>query len=129
MSKPWSPLIESLEPAKDPNAIADVNILLTRMVSAYGQVTAAGLLGVDRSAVNQWLRGKRAISAEMRRRVIEVHDVLTRVHQVWPPALAGRWLTGHEPLLGGARPIDVIGIRGAGPVIAALDAISAGGYA
>ena len=125
----WSPLIHSLEPAKDGDALADVAPLLSRLVAAYGQVPVAGLLGVDKSAVHHWLSGRRSIGAAMRSRVLEVHDVLSRAHQVFTPILASRWLTAHEPLLGGARPIDVLAQRGAAPVIDALDAIAAGGYA
>jgi uncharacterized protein (DUF2384 family) len=99
------------------------------MIDAYDQATVAALLGVDKSTVSNWVRARREISPPYRARVLEVHDVLARVHQVFNPKLAARWLTGREPLLGGARPIDVLGSRGAAPVIDALEAISAGGYA
>lgn len=129
MTTTWAPTIERMEPAKDANAITEVRSLLERMVLAYSPATVAGILAVDKSAVSHWLRGKRAISPPMRVRVIEAHDVLSRVHQVFNPTLAARWLVGHEPFLGGARPIDVLGQRGATPVIDALDAIASGGYA
>ncbi|MGH7736916.1 MAG: antitoxin Xre/MbcA/ParS toxin-binding domain-containing protein [Candidatus Tyrphobacter sp.] len=64
----------------------------------------------------------------MRPRVLAAYEVLARAHQVFNPTLAARWLVGHEPLLGGARPLDVLAHRGAGPVIDALDAIAAGVY-
>ena len=124
----WSPTIDRIEPASDPRAISDVSELLKRMVRAYGQATIAGILGVDKSTVSLWARGKRAVSPPMRTRIIEVHDVLNRVHQVYNPALAARWLVGHEPKLGGARPLDVVAIQGASPVIDALDAIESGAY-
>lgn len=98
------------------------------MVEAYGQAVVAGLLGVNKANVSNWIARKRDISPTIRQRITEVHDVLTRVHQVFAPALASRWLVGHEPLLG-ARPIDVMTTRGATPVIDALDAIAAGGFA
>jgi uncharacterized protein (DUF2384 family) len=129
MTTTWAPTIESLEPAANPSALMEVGPLLTRMVTAYGQSNVAGLLGVDKSTVSHWVQGKRKISPAMRGRILEVHDVLSRVHQVFNATLAVRWLTGHEPFLGGARPIDVLGLRGATPVIDALDAIASGGYA
>lgn len=125
----WAPAIEHLQPAREPDALVEVRTLLTRMATAYSPATVAGILGVDKSAVSLWLNGKRQISPPMRTRIIEAHDVLSRVHQVFNPALAARWLVGHEPMLGGARPIDVLGQRGATPVIDALDAIAAGGFA
>lgn len=129
MSTTWSPLITDLKPAKEPDRLTDVRPLLERMVEAYGQAPVAALLGVDDSALTNWRRGKRAISPPMRVRILELHDVLSRVHQVFNPILASRWLMGHEPLLGGARPIDVLAQRGATPVVDALDALAAGGYA
>ena len=129
MPTAWSPLITDLKPAKSPEKIAGIEPLLDRMVDAYGQAAVAGLLGVDDSAVAHWRSGKRNITASMKTRILELHDVLSRVHQVFNPLLASRWLTGHEPLLGGARPIDVLAQRGAAPVIDALDALVAGGFA
>ncbi len=128
MATAWAPTVKHLATARTPKVLADVFPLLERLVLAYPQATIAGLLGINKSAVNHWLGGKREISAEMRARILELHDVLTRVHQVYNPILASRWLTGHEPLLGGARPIDVIATRGAAPIIDALDAIAAGGF-
>jgi Protein of unknown function (DUF2384) len=125
----WTPTIDQIEPARNAQALMDVQPLLVRMATAYSPSTVAGLLGVDKSAVSLWLSARRKISPQMRARVLEVHDVLSRVHQVFNPTLAARWLLGHEPLLGGARPIDVLGQRGATPIIDALDAIAAGGFA
>jgi uncharacterized protein (DUF2384 family) len=39
------------------------------------------------------------------------------------------WLLGSEPLLGGARPIDVLVSEGAVPVVRAIDGIAEGAYA
>jgi uncharacterized protein (DUF2384 family) len=129
MSGTWSPMIEQLDPAAKPEVLLDVAPLLARLVEAYPQAVVARLLGVDRSLITRWVKNEREISPVMRSRILEVHDVLTRVHQVFNPTLAARWLVGHEPLLGGARPIDVMGIRGAAQVIDALGAIAAGAYA
>lgn len=130
MAGPWTPTIERLEPAANPAAIADVLPLLRRLVDAYQQSVVAEMLGVDDSTVSRWLKQERNIGqSSMRGRILELHDVVSRVHQVFNPTLAARWLTGREPFLGNARPIDVLAIRGAAPVIDSLDAISAGGFA
>jgi head-tail adaptor len=129
MAAEWAPAIGRLAPAKNAEALTDVKPLLARLVEAYDQGTIAALLDVDKSTVSLWVRGKREIGAVMRARILEVHDVLSRVHQIFNPTLASRWLVGSEPMLGGARPIDVLGIRGAAPVIEALEAFAAGGFA
>ncbi|MEO6913362.1 MAG: hypothetical protein ABI182_05015 [Candidatus Baltobacteraceae bacterium] len=121
-------MIDYLEAARELEAFTDVLPLLERIVRAYGQANVAAMLGADKSAVSLWLARKRAISAPMRARALELHDVVTRTHQVFNPILAVRWLFGHEPLLGGARPIDVMAVRGSSEVIDARDAIAAGGF-
>jgi uncharacterized protein (DUF2384 family) len=65
----------------------------------------------------------------MGRRIVDLHDVLTRILRVYNPQLAAMWLVGSEPLLGGARPIDVMAMEGAAPVVRAIDGIAQGAYA
>jgi uncharacterized protein (DUF2384 family) len=55
--------------------------------------------------------------------------VLARLLLVWSGDVAFDWLTGSNPHLEGARPIDVLMIRGPSEVVAALDADDAGAYA
>ena len=110
-------------------ALADVSPLLTRVVDALGTNAAARLLGADRAQVSRWTSGKEAIGSEMGRRIVDLHDVLTRILRVYNPELAAMWLFGSEPLLGGARPIDVLAMEGAAPVVRAIDGIAQGAYA
>ena len=65
----------------------------------------------------------------MRGRVVDLHDVLNRALLVFPADIAVLWLFGSEPFLDGKRPIDVLTIRGAAPLIDALRNIEAGAYA
>jgi uncharacterized protein (DUF2384 family) len=67
--------------------------------------------------------------AAMGRRIVDLHDVLTRILRVYGREAAAMWLVGSEPLLGGARPIDILVLEGAAPVIRAIDGISQGAYA
>jgi uncharacterized protein (DUF2384 family) len=60
---------------------------------------------------------------------VDLNDVLTRILRVYSPGAASLWLTGSEPLLGAARPIDVLATEGASAVIRAIDGISQGVYA
>lgn len=45
------------------------------------------------------------------------------------PDQAGVWLTSPNPHLAGARPIDVLKLRGAAPVLDAIDALAVGASA
>lgn len=109
--------------------LTDVRPLLVRVVEALGTNAAARLLDADRAQVSRWNAGKESISVEMGRRIVDLHDVLTRILRVYPPEAASLWLGGSEPLLGGARPIDVLIGEGASSVIRAIDGIAQGAYA
>ena len=69
------------------------------------------------------------MAVEMGRRVVDLHDILTRILRLYGREAAAMWLTGAEPLLGDARPIDVLVTAGAAPVIRAIDGIAQGAYA
>jgi uncharacterized protein (DUF2384 family) len=127
--RPWAPVgnVITLRPSAD--ALADVRPLLSRVVEALGTNAAARLLGADRAQVSRWGTGTEPVSAEMGRRIVDLHDVLTRILRLYNREAAAMWLTGSEPLLGGARPIDVLVLEGAAPVIRAIDGIAAGVYA
>jgi len=109
--------------------LADVTPLLARIVAALGTNAAARLLGADRGQVSRWRSGTESISSEMGRRIVDLHDVLTRILRVYGREAAAMWLVGSEPLLGGARPIDVLVLDGAAPVIRAIDGIAEGAFA
>jgi uncharacterized protein (DUF2384 family) len=116
-----------LRPSAD--SLADVRPLLARIVSALGTNPSARVLGVDRAQVSRWSGGKEPVAAEMARRIVDVHDVLTRILRIYEREAAAMWLVGSEPLLGGARPLDVLVTEGAAPVIRAIDGITQGAYA
>lgn len=56
----------------------------------------------------------------------DLDRVLGRAGRIWPADVAREWLTGSEPYLDDARPIDVLRLRGPGEVLDALDAIEQG---
>ena len=103
--------------------------LLKRLIQALGTNAAGRPLGADRALVSRWSSGKEPLSSEMSRRVVDLHDVLTRILRIYGREAAALWLTGSEPLLGGSRPIDVLALEGAAPVIRAIDGIARGAYA
>lgn len=128
-ARSWKPSGASIVLLPAAEALTDVRPLLGRVVEALGTNAAARLLDADRAQVSRWNAGKESISAEMGRRIVDLHDVLTRILRVFPPEAASLWLGGSEPLLGGARPIDVLVTEGASPVIRAIDGIAQGAYA
>jgi uncharacterized protein (DUF2384 family) len=125
----WQPNAQRIVLRPTAVTLADVRPLLARIVEALGANAAARLLGADRAQVSRWRAGAEGISAEMGRRIVDLHDILTRALRVFDREAAALWLGGSEPLLGGARPIDVLVLQGAAPVIAALDGIIGGAYA
>jgi len=125
----WIPTAKTVVLRQSAESLADVTPLLARVVEALGTNAAARLLGVDRAQVSRWSAGKDSISAEMGRRIVDLHDVLTRILRVYGREAAAIWLLGSEPLLGGARPIDVLVLEGAAPVIRAIDGIAEGAFA
>jgi uncharacterized protein (DUF2384 family) len=125
----WTVMTSTVVFRPSAQALADVSPLLMRVVAALGTNAAARLLGADRAQVSRWTSGKEAIGSEMGRRIVDLHDILTRILRVYNPELAAMWLVGSEPLLGGARPIDVLTMEGAAPVVRAIEGIAAGAYA
>lgn len=127
----WAPTLDRLEEATNPEKLRDVHVLLRQLVEAYGNNRIAALLAVDPSMVSRWnnFDQQAPISSIMSSRILAIYDVLVRAHQIFTSANAARWLFGSEPLLGGARPIDVLVLRGATPVVEVLDSIEDGAYA
>jgi uncharacterized protein (DUF2384 family) len=129
LARRWKPVEGTIHLLPSAASLADVQPLLLRIVEALGTNATARVLGIDRAQVSRWCSGKEPIGAEMGRRIIDLHDVLTRILRVYAREAAAMWLVGSEPLLGGARPIDVLVTEGAAPVIRAIDGIMQGAYA
>jgi uncharacterized protein (DUF2384 family) len=125
----WSPAVTTVSFRPSALMLVDLAPLLGRIVSALGNNAAARLLDADRAQVSRWNSGSEAIGYEMGRRIVDLHDVLTRILRVYPPDAAALWLVGSEPLLGGARPIDVLVMEGASSVVRAIDGIAEGAFA
>lgn len=53
---------------------------------------------------------------------VPLHEVAERASRIWPLSVVPDWLVGSNDYLDGARPIDVIRLRGPAEVLAALDA-------
>lgn len=124
----WTPALERAEEPRNPGALTDVHPLLARLVEAFSAATMARILDVNPAMITRWMNGA-PVSAEMTARILDLHAVFSRAFQVFQPRHAMLWLLGSEPFFDGARPLDVLALRGAAPLIAALRGINAGAYA
>jgi len=78
----WTVMTKTVVFKPSAQAPADVSPLLARVVEALGTNAAARLPGADRAQVSRWTWGKEAIGREMGRRIVDLHDVLTRIMRV-----------------------------------------------
>ena len=102
----------------------------TFLIEALGSATAvAELLDVSRSQPGKWRSGAESPSPDASALLVDLDHVMARASLLWPAEVAKRWLVGSEPFLGGARPIDVLRLRGSREVIDALDSVTSGAYA
>ena len=127
--RPWVADVKPVHLRPSASALADEKPLLAGLIDALGTNATARLLGADRAQVSRWMGRTAPISAEMGRRIVDLHDVLSRILRVYNRDAAAMWLSGAEPLLAGARPIDVLVLEGAAPVIRAIDGIAQGAFA
>lgn len=106
---------------------ADVTV--ARLIDVLGNNALARILGVSSSQPTRWRQGKESISPVNRRRLSDLDHVLDRLLlELWPDQ-AGDWLTSPNAHLGGATPLDVLALRGAGAVLDAIDALAVGAFA
>jgi len=111
-----------------PDAFAP-DTAVERLVGAFGNNSLARILGVSASQPARWRSGKESISPINRRRLVDLDHVLDRLLlELWPDQV-GDWLTSPNAHLGGAIPIDVLALRGAPPVLEAIDALATGTFA
>lgn len=101
---------------------------LNRLVEQLGNNRVAELMSVSRSQPSRWRRGEERLGPENRRKLIDLDYVFSRLLQLYPKEQAEIWLRSHNAHLG-ARPIDVLKIRGAVRVIEAIDAEAEGAFA
>lgn len=101
---------------------------LERLIDELGNNRVAKLLSVSVSQPSRWRSGKEGMGAENQRKVIDLDYVFGRLEQLFSARQAEIWLTSFNAHLG-ARPVDVLRIRGAGPVVEAIDAEAQGAFA
>lgn len=99
------------------------------LIDVVGGVNAlARLLDVSASQPSRWRTGAETPGPETARRLLDLDHIVARVLLLWDRSLVEAWLTGANAHLDGRRPIDVLRLRGAAEVLAALDAEAQGAY-
>jgi len=113
-------------PALDPLA-PERTRWLADTVGGGGKLAA--MLGVHASQTSRWATGQERPGARLAPLLIDLEHVLARVRLVWAEPAATTWMTSANAYLDGSRPVDVLALRGVGPVLEALDAGAWGGAA
>ena len=70
----------------------------------------------------QMARGNSDPTPAQARLILDLDHVVARACCIFAPVVAREWWFGHDSYLGGARPIDVLRLRGVSEVLDALDA-------
>jgi hypothetical protein len=112
-----------------PAPTVEVRRRLEWLIELLGNNRVADLLGVSRSQPSRWRRGAEGIAAHNQRALLDLDYAIVRLHQIWVPEVAAIWLESPNAHLGGATPLQVLRDRGAGALIAAIDAEADGAYA
>ena len=100
------------------------------LITAVGSAAKlADILGVSRSQPTRWRKGDESPSPQKARELVDLDHVMARALMLFPQPVALDWLNSANAYLDGARPIDVLQLRGSTEVIDALDAAMSGAFA
>jgi len=132
-SKATQVVVSRVALIKQPHKLSELAVPQQRagfLIRALGsQARVAELLAVSRSQPGKWSKGEESPSPERARELIDLDHVVARVVSWLGPDMTISWLNGSNAFLDGARPIDVLRVRGSSEVIDALDAEMSGAYA
>lgn len=133
VNKPATVAAKGVAFNKQPQKLVELAVPQQRagfLIRALGsQTRVAELLEVSRSQPGKWSKGEESPSPERARELIDLDHVVARVVSWLGPDMTISWLNGSNSFLDGARPIDVLRVRGSSEVVDALDAEMSGAYA
>ena len=98
------------------------------LVDRLGVTALARLLDVSVRQVSRWRRGNGEPGPDAALRLLALDYVLASVLQLWQEPVAMDWLQSPNAHLDGARPLDVLVVRGPWEVVAAVHAEMAGAF-
>jgi hypothetical protein len=94
------------------------------LINALGTATrVAECLGVTRPLLSKWRAGTVMPTPAQAKLLVDLDHVVARGSLIYVPEIVNEWLFGHDSYLEGARPIDVLHLRGNADVLAALDSL------
>jgi len=125
----WTPVARTIVLKPTATALADVSPLLARVVEALVPMPPPGCWGQIAPKFRAGGRGRKRSAVKWGAASWTCTMSSQRILRVYDREAAALWLVGSEPLLGGARPIDVLVMEGAGSVVRAIDGIAQGAYA
>ena len=99
------------------------------VVGVLGNKRTAGLLGVSESQPSRWRRGEEIPGPRVASALVDLDHIVARLLLLWAPEVIGDWLEGSNAFLDGARPIDVLRMRGSVEVLEAIESEASGSYA
>lgn len=109
---------------KGPTFEALVATRVELLIEALGTATrVAECLGVTRPLLSKWSAGMVMPTPAQAKLLVDLDHVVARGSLIYVPEIVNEWLFGHDSYLEGARPIDVLHLRGVGDVLAALDSL------
>ena len=83
----------------------------------------AECLGVTRPLLSKWRAGTVMPTPAQTKLLVDLDHVVAHGSLIYVREIVNEWLFGHDSYLEGARPIDVLHLRGNTDVLAALDSL------
>jgi uncharacterized protein (DUF2384 family) len=89
----------------------------------------ANIVAVSPATVSRWSSGKATPDLKTQTVIAELRYVVDRLADFYTPKETRLWLHARNPMLGGARPIDLVARRRTAAVLAVIEALDSGVYA
>ena len=88
----------------------------------------ANIVAVSPATVSRWSSGKATPDLKTQTVIAELRYVVDRLADFYTPEETRLWLHASHPMLGGARPIDLINGDRTAEVLAVIEALDSGAY-